>query len=138
MGENSRRGYAFNQTRQAFLATDMRVADTHWTRLRGLMGMRPVAFGFGQGLWIVPCHGVHTWAMRFPLDLVYLNSEHVVVHLEENVKPWRFAPVRMDTATVLELPWHTIWNSGTKIGDQIEIHFERGDGSKKDKKVVAA
>lgn len=134
---DSRRGYAFNRTRQAFLATDMRVANSHWSRLRGLMGTRPVSFGFGQGLWIVPCHGVHTWAMRFPLDLVYMDSDNLVVHLEENVKPWRFAAVRMDTATVLELPWHTIWNSGTKIGDQIELHFEKSDKDSKEKVVAA-
>jgi uncharacterized protein len=138
MGDNASTGYAFNRTRQTFLATEMRVANTHWSRLRGLMGTNPVLFGFGQGLWIVPCHGVHTWAMRFPLDLVYLDPDQVVVHLEENVKPWRFAPVRMDTATVLELPWHTVWNSGTKVGDQIELHFQKTDQDPRKKKVVAA
>lgn len=135
--ESSRKGYAFNRTRQTFLATEMRVANTHWTRLRGLMAIKPASFGFGQGLWIVPCHGVHTWGMRFPLDLLYLDSDNIVVHLEESVKPWRFAPVRMDTVTVLELPWHAIWNSGTKLGDQIEMHVGSGADTK-NKKVVAA
>jgi uncharacterized protein len=132
-----RKGYAFNSTRQTFVATEMRLANTHIGRLRGLMGLRAANFTFGHGLWIVPCHGVHTWGMRFSLDLVYLNDDNVVVHLEENVKPWRFAPIRMDTATVLELPWHTVWNSGTKIGDELEMHVERGDKDR-DKKVVAA
>lgn len=136
MTGNARRGYAFNRTRQTFLATEMRIANTHLTRLRGLIGTRSGAFGFGQGLWIVPCHGVHTWGMRFALDLVYLDANDVVVHLEENVKPWRFAPIRMDTATVVELPWHTVWNSGTKIGDQIEMHVEKS-GEDSRKKVVA-
>jgi hypothetical protein len=138
MAENSRKGYAFNRTRQTFLATEMRVANTHWSRLRGLMGIKPANFGFGQGLWIIPCHGVHTWAMRFPLDLVYLDTHNVVVHLEENVKPWRFAPIRMDTVTVIELPWHTIWNSGTSAGDQIEMELGKSGKDSKTKKVVAA
>lgn len=138
MAENTRKGYAFNRSRQTFLATDMRAATTHWTRLRGLMGISPTNFGFGQGLWIIPCHGVHTWAMRFPLDLVYLDTQNVVVHLEENVKPWRFAPVRMDTVTVLELPWHTIWNSGTVVGDQIEMELGNSGADSTTKKVVAA
>jgi hypothetical protein len=125
-------GYAFNKTRQTFVATEVRLADTHWSRLLGLMGTRAATFKFGHGLWIIPCHGVHTWAMRFPIDVVYLNADNVVIHLEENLKPWRFAPVRMDAATVLEVPWHTIWNSGTEIGDQIEVSFEGA------KKVVAA
>src|SRR5436305_346141 len=129
MGENPRTGYAFNRTRQAFLATELTVADTHWSRLRGLMGTTPDRFRFGHGLWIVPSHGVHTLAMRYPIDVIYLNPEKTVVHLEENIKPWRIAPVRMEAATVLELPCHTIWNTGTAMGDQIEITFGQGENS---------
>jgi uncharacterized membrane protein (UPF0127 family) len=121
MPKDPPKGYAFNRTRQTFLATEVRVADSHWTRFRGLMGLKAERFGFGQGLWIVPCHGVHTWAMRFSIDVIYLDANNAVVHVEENVKPWSFAPVRIDSATVLELPAHTVWNSGTRVGDQIEL-----------------
>ena len=123
MQGNSRKGYAFNRTRQAFLATELSVANTHWSRLVGLMGTHANSFRFGHGLWIVPSHGVHTIAMRYPIDVIYLNNEKAVVHLEENVKPWRIAPVRMEAATVLELPCHTVWNTGTTVGDVIEIAF---------------
>jgi uncharacterized protein len=123
MPENSRSGYAFNRTRQAFLATELSVADTHLSRLRGLMGLHPAHFRFGQGLWIVPSHGVHTLAMRFAIDVLYLNQDKAVIHVQENIKPWRIAPVRMEAATVLELPCHTIWNTGTSLGDVIEITF---------------
>jgi uncharacterized membrane protein (UPF0127 family) len=75
--------------------------------------------------------------MRFPLDLIYLDQNNTVVHVEENVKPWRFAAVRMDTTTVLELPWHTIWNSSTKVGDQIELHLESGESASQTEKVSA-
>jgi len=138
MRVTAERGYAFNRTRQTFLATEMRVANTHWTRLCGLMGIKKANFGFGQGLWIIPCHGVHTWGMRFPLDLIYLDEQNLVVHLEENLKPWRFAPVRMDTVTVLELPWHTVWNSGTALGDQIELQVKSARHDRDTSKVVAA
>jgi uncharacterized membrane protein (UPF0127 family) len=120
---DARKGYAFNRTRQAFLATELFIADGHWTRLRGLMGTKANAFRFGHGLWIVPCHGVHTLAMRYPIDVIYLNDTRTVIHVEENVKPWRITPVRMDAATVLELPCHTVWNTGTVVGDQVEIAF---------------
>jgi uncharacterized protein len=127
MGE-SRRGIAFNKTRQSFLATDIRVADTHWTRLRGLVATNPDSFTLGQGLWILPCHGVHSWFMRFPIDAIYLDQANNVVHVEENLKPWRFAKVCMDSASVLEVPARTIWHSGTKVGDQIEFKFENRNG----------
>jgi len=124
-----RRTYAFNQTRQAFLASELEVADTHWSRLKGLMGRSASAFPAGRGLWIVPCHGVHTLAMGYAIDVVYLDAALVVVHLEENVKPWRVTPLRLDAATVIEVPCHTVWNTGTKVGDQIEIMVENSDGA---------
>ncbi|MBZ5532838.1 MAG: DUF192 domain-containing protein [Acidobacteriia bacterium] len=114
-------GYAFNVTRQAFLATDLRVADTHFQRLLGLMGTAGSTFHSGLGLWIRPCHGVHTMFMRFPIDVLYLDRESRVIRVEDNVRPWRVAPVIIESATVLELPAHTAWNTGTKVGDVIEI-----------------
>jgi uncharacterized membrane protein (UPF0127 family) len=117
-------GIAFNKTRQTFLATEMRVANTHLARLRGLMGLNPARFLHGQALWITPCHGVHTCLMRFPVDVIYLDSEHTVVHIEEGLRPWRFAPVRMEAVSVLELPPHTIFNSGTRLGDRFEMRLK--------------
>jgi uncharacterized membrane protein (UPF0127 family) len=114
-------GYVFNQTRQAFLATDLRVADTHFKRLVGLMGTASAAFAGGCGLWIKPCHGVHTMFMRFPIDVLYLDRDQRVIRIEENVRPWRVSPMMIECATVLELPAHTAWNTGSKVGDAMEI-----------------
>jgi uncharacterized membrane protein (UPF0127 family) len=86
-----------------------------------LIGAKASDFRAGQALWIVPSRGVHTIAMGFPLDVLYLDGARNVLHLEENVKPWRVAPIRMSAASVLELPLGTIQKSGTEIGDQIEI-----------------
>jgi uncharacterized protein len=122
-------GIAFNKTRQTFLATQMRLANTHLSRLRGLMAVSPHRFLHGQALWIMPCHGVHTWFMRFPVDVIYLDSENTVVHLEESLRPWRFAPVRMDADSVIEVPAHTIFNSGTRLGDKFELRFNAPAGS---------
>jgi len=114
-------GYAFNRTRNAYLATHLSVAGTHWSRLRGLMGKDAASFPAGDGLWIVPSRGVHTLAMKFAIDVLYLNSQKIVVHVEQNLKPWRVARVSMHTASVLELPGNTLKSSGTAIGDEIEI-----------------
>ena len=114
-------GYALNRTRHAYLARQLRVADTHWSRFCGLMGTDAGSFPAGQGLWIVPSRGVHTFAMRFPIDVIYLDSDNVVVHLEENLKPWRLAPVRLRATSVLELPGSTLRSTQTAIGDEIEI-----------------
>jgi uncharacterized membrane protein (UPF0127 family) len=119
-------GYAFNRTRNAYLASHLTVAGTHWSRLRGLMGKDAASFPAGDGLWIVPSRGVHTLAMKFPIDVLYLDANKLVVHVEQNLKPWRVARVSMHTASVLELPGNTLESSGTTIGDEIEIALGRG------------
>ena len=117
---------AFNQTRQRFLATNLSVADSHWTRLRGLLGTRKDDFRNGCGLWIRPCRGVHTLAMTFPLDVIYLDRNGAVVHLESNLQPWRFSPIRLQAASVLELPVNVIAETETALGDRIEINIKEG------------
>jgi len=121
-------GQAFNSTRQVYLATELALADTHWSRLRGLLGASDSDFRGGRGLWITPCRGVHTLAMRFPIDVVYLDRAGAVVHLEQNLPPWRFAPVRLKAASVIELPRQTVASTGTAVGDRIEIKVSRGSG----------
>jgi uncharacterized protein len=117
------KAFAFNRTRLSYLATELEVADTHWTRFRGLMARESDTFQHGRGLWIVPCHGVHTMAMRFPIDVLYLDKENVVVHLEQSLAPWRLAPVRRKAKSVLELPTATVTTTRTEVGDKVEIEL---------------
>jgi uncharacterized protein len=115
------RGQAFNQTRGAYLATALAVADTHWTRFRGLLSLASHDFRNGDGLWIVPCHGVHTLGMGFAIDVVYLDQALTVIHMETQLSPWRIAPVRRHSLSVLELPCSTITATQTAVGDRIVI-----------------
>jgi uncharacterized protein len=114
-------GSAFNHTRQAYLAIQLSIAETHWSRFLGLMGTGTEDFLPGQGLWIAPSRGVHTLGMRFSIDVAYLDSNHVVVHIESGLRPWRVAPIRLNADSVLELPESTLASTGTRIGDQIKI-----------------
>lgn len=118
-------GYAFNRTRSTYLARELLIARTHWTRFRGLMATDASRFRPGQGMWIVPCHGVHTFAMRFPIDVLYLDQERIVIHIEEGLKPWRMAAIRVAATSVLELPTGTVRDSRTALGDQVDILMER-------------
>jgi len=115
------RGQAFNRTRQTFLATSLTVADTHWTRLRGLLGLGSDDFPNGHGLWIVPCSGIHTLGMGFPIDVLYLDRSFTVVDIRQDVQPWRFTPIRSKATSVLELPSRTAAQTKTAVGDRIDI-----------------
>jgi uncharacterized membrane protein (UPF0127 family) len=116
--------YAFNRTRSTYLATDLVIARTHWTRFRGLMATDAASFPKGRGLWIKPSRGIHTFAMRFPIDAIYLDRDRNVIHLEEALKPWRLAAIRVQAASVIEVPTGTIQETTTQLGDRIDILLE--------------
>jgi uncharacterized membrane protein (UPF0127 family) len=73
----------------------------------------------GEGLLIVPCRGVHTWGMRFTIDLVVLNSAGRVVDAVSGLRPWRFRFPRSGSFSVLELPEGAIASSQTEVGHRI-------------------
>ena len=109
----------YNQTRECFLSLSVTPADTTFSRLRGLIGR--LKLKVDEGLWIVPSCGVHTVGVLFPLDLIYLNDNHQVIHLIEHFPRFRIAPLRTQASSVLELPTHTIYSSQTQPGDQLVI-----------------
>ncbi|MBZ5501979.1 MAG: DUF192 domain-containing protein [Acidobacteriia bacterium] len=113
--------YVYNKTRETFLATETAIANSYFPRLVGLLGKTKRWAQFGRGLWIVPSRGVHTIGMLFPIDLIFLDKEKQVVHLEEYLRPFRVSVVSLKASSVLELPTHTIYRTGTKVGDRLEI-----------------
>jgi uncharacterized membrane protein (UPF0127 family) len=115
-----RRTYCvYNQTRECFLCLGVTPADTVLARLKGLIGK--LKLKLDEGLWIVPSQGVHTVGVLFPLDLIYLDENHRVIHVIEHFPRFRIAPLRTQAASVLELPTHTIYSSQTQPGDQLII-----------------
>jgi uncharacterized membrane protein (UPF0127 family) len=113
--------YVYNKTRETFVATEATVANDYFGRLIGLLGKTRRWAKPGRGLWIIPSSGVHTIGMLFPIDLIFLNKKKEVVHIEEHLRPFRVSKVSLKASSVLELPTHTIYHSGTKVGDQLEI-----------------
>jgi uncharacterized protein len=109
----------YNQSRESFLGLRVSPANTTFTRLRGMIGR--LRLGFDEGIWLVPSSGVHTIGVLFPLDLIYLDEQHRVIHQIEHFPRFRIAPLRTQAASVLELPMHTIYSSQTQPGDQLVI-----------------
>lgn len=109
----------FNRTRQSFLGLEVAVADTHFARLRGLLGSKKLRTD--GGVWLIPSQGIHTIGMLFPIDVLYLDKEQRVIELVEHLGPFRISPVRMQCESVLELPPRTIYESQTEIGDELMI-----------------
>lgn len=108
-----------NLDRQAEIGNLVEVADTAARRNRGLLGR--TGLEPGQGLWIVPCEAVHTFGMKFAIDLVYLDRRRRVLKARSRVGPARISAC-LRAHSILELPPGVILATQTQPGDQLEFH----------------
>jgi len=100
------------------LADRADIADSSETRRRGLL--KHTGLDEGEGLWIVPCEAVHTFFMKFAIDVVFLNKKRQVVKIRPKMGRWGIAG-SLSARTVLELPAGTCERTGTLKGDQLEL-----------------
>jgi uncharacterized membrane protein (UPF0127 family) len=107
-----------NKTRGRILADRADIADTSAKRRTGLL--KHTGLESGEGLWIVPCEGVHTFAMKFTIDVLFLNKKRVVLKARPHMVKRRIA-LSLLAHSVVELPAGTIDESGTQKGDQLEL-----------------
>lgn len=108
-----------NRSRGMELAREAWVADTRWTRLRGLLGRSPLRRG--EGLILMPCRGVHTWGMRYPIDVVLVADGGRVTAVYPDLEPWRRTRFHRDARTALEVPRGTIEATNTRPGDWVRV-----------------
>jgi uncharacterized protein len=118
-----RRTAVENRSREEPLGDLIAVADSSWTRLRGLLG-RPEPMR-GEGLLIIPSRGVHMFGMRYPLDILLLDPEGRVVALYPELAPWKKTRIHRDAHVALELPAGSIERTGTRVGDVLEWDARR-------------
>ena len=106
-----------NLTRGTVIAEAADVANTSEKRRTGLL--KHTGLGAGEGLWIKPCESVHSFFMKFAIDLIYLDKKKVVRKVRRNLIPWR-ASACITAHSVIELPVGVIDASRTAEGDQLE------------------
>jgi hypothetical protein len=114
---------ARNLSTGTVIADNIAVAATRATRRTGLL--KHASLGDGEGLWIVPCRGVHTFQMKFAIDVIALDDEGVVIDRVTNMQPWRIRLPRRGTAGVLELAAGALERTGTSLGDRIELSAQQ-------------
>ncbi len=107
-----------NQTRSTILADAAELADTSEKRRTGLL--KHASLGQGEGLWIVPCESVHSFFMKFAIDLVYMDKNKKVKKVRHSMVPWRVSAC-LSAHSILELPAGAVAATGTQAGDQLVI-----------------
>ena len=100
------------------LAEAADIANTSQKRRMGLL--RHESLPEGCGLWIVPCEAVHTFGMKFPIDVVFLNRRRKILKIRANMAPRRISGC-LRAHSVLELPAGTADKTQTKPGDTLDF-----------------
>ncbi len=108
-----------NKTTGAVVVTDLAVAANLWQRTAGLLAMPPLRAG--EGLLLKPCAGVHTWFMRYPIDLIFLDKHGKVLRTVENLQPFRIAGPLLRARTVVEMAPGTLRHVSVKPGDILSV-----------------
>jgi uncharacterized membrane protein (UPF0127 family) len=109
----------WNRTKNALLGESIGVADTSWSRMKGLLGREGLESG--TGLLIVPSQAVHTIAMRFPIDVLFLDRNSRVIHAQPSLVPYRVTAVHWRAHFVVEMPVGVIAQTSTSVGDELLI-----------------
>ena len=94
------------------------VAQSPVSRARGLLGR--TGLSQGEGMLLKPTFSIHTFFMRFPIDVVFLDRDGAVVDVVRRLKPWR-AATRIRARAVLELAAGEADRVGVQVGEQLEL-----------------
>ncbi len=108
-----------DETRSTIIGNRIQVADTSLSRMFGLLGRRGV--DAGGGLWIKPSSGVHTFFMRFPIDVIGLDKNLRVIKLWNDLIPYRVTSVSLQMRSVIELSSGRIAECGIQLGDVLSV-----------------
>lgn len=96
----------------------VKVANTIFRRAVGLLFSKELTKG---ALILYPCKSIHMFFMRFPIDVVFLNNEKVIVQYIEHLKPWKVSPIVKESYYVLELPVGSIKKYHLRKGIKLRI-----------------
>jgi len=109
----------YNQTRRATLADSIQIADTPAARRIGLLRHRTLSPG--NGLWLHPTLAIHTFGMRFPIDVAFLDRRLRVRKVYHRLRPFRLTSFVWGARSVLELSAGSLASTGTAVGDQLQF-----------------
>lgn len=101
------------------------LADTALRRVRGLLGRS--GLDPGEGILLRPAPAIHTWFMRFPIDVVFIDKRLKVVGVSEELRPWRFGRAK-GAHSAIELAAGEARRLGIATGDRLTL-TQRGSES---------
>ena len=101
------------------ISNDLKIADTFFRKLFGLVFSAPLKEG--EGLLINNCSSIHTFWMRYPIDVLFLGSDNRVIRFFEDLKPFRVTPYIRGAAKTVELKSGSLRVCSLKTGDCLKL-----------------
>ena len=101
------------------VADKVSVAKNIFDRVKGLLGHS--SLGKGEGMFIIPCNSIHTFFMRFPIDVIFVSRENEILKLIHNMPPWRITSIYRKARGVLELAGGVLSKINAAEGMHIEL-----------------
>ncbi|MFH1191188.1 MAG: DUF192 domain-containing protein [Candidatus Omnitrophota bacterium] len=108
-----------NLRNNVVLADKVKLANTFWSRLVGLLNRSSLEKG--EALVLKPSYAIHTLFMRFSIDALFLDKNSNVVGIIHAIKPFRFSPAYFGGQLTIEFPEKTLQTTQTQLGDVIKI-----------------
>lgn len=105
---------------QQCICHNLHYAHTFQQRLLGLLGTAKLSIN--SGLWLKPCHQIHTFFMRYSIDIIFLDTDFRVAALHDHVNPWRVVNGPGTTVSTIELAAGQLETCGVAPGDYLELH----------------
>ncbi|MCU0651423.1 MAG: DUF192 domain-containing protein [Candidatus Omnitrophica bacterium] len=106
-----------NQSKNTLLADKAVIACTPLARMRGLLGRAELKLG--EALILKPCNSVHTFFMRFAIDVLFLDKNNRVNKIISVMKPFCISGIYLRSHSAIELPAGMIKSSLTTQGDTL-------------------
>lgn len=110
-----------NTKNNEIIGNEIIYANTPYRRFIGLMGKKEI--NDGQGVFLTPCNSIHMMFMKFPIDLIFVDRKNKIIHMTENIQPWKISRIVFMAQSVLELPVGTISKTMSEVGDILSIEF---------------
>lgn len=111
------------------IADNVKIADSFWPRFKGLMGIKSISEDFA--LHLIPCTSIHTFFMKFPIDVLYLDQKNNIVGMEENLQPGKIGKKFSHAHSVIELHAGKVAQTGMTVGQTLTIVDMEGKLSKR-------
>lgn len=108
-----------NKTNKEVISENLMTADSFFKRLKGLMFTKELTEE--DALHIIPCNEIHMFFMNYSIDVLYLDREKKIVHMDEGMQPGKIGKKVKNAVSVIELPDGKIKTKSLEIGQMLEF-----------------